>query len=400
VTNSQPTDGADGTIRVLLWSPAGSGTHYHGPGSFAYRLYSAARPGAFEVTLAHGFSQQPEHDLFVRQHLVAPYDGRPRRMWPFILAGRRWLRDHAGEFDVFHGLNCFHPTVAPAFTAEQLGLPAVVFAMNSRVELSDKPGLKGLMGLPRRRRAMVKQLSGIIAMSDAINEELTGYGVPPEKIARIPMGVDPDRFHPEPDEARRRELRRDAGWPDRPTFIFVGAVNRRKRPHLMLEAVALLAQRGVDCQLALAGPAGDEEYVAEMKARAEALGVTPRIIWHGFTEDVAPLLRASDVFGLVSGREGMSAAVVEAMSSGLPAIVTDISGMRDLIDDGVQGRIVDPSPERVADALGEYIGDPQRARAAGEAARRRVEQHYSVGAVVGMYEQLFRRVMAGRAAAR
>ena len=398
MTESSDTETSP-AIRTLLWSPFGSGVHYHGPGSFAYRMYSRAPKGRFAITLAHGRIEQPSYELFSAQHLVAPYNGRQARMLAFVSAGRRWLRNHAGGFDVLHGLGAFHTTVSPAYAAERLGLPAVVFVANSGVELADKPGLKRLLGLPRRRRRMARHLSAIIAMSEAINEELLDMGIAPDRIARIPMGVDAELFHPETDEHARSELRRAAGWPDLPTFIFVGSVTRRKQPHLMVEAIAFAAKRGIDCQLVLAGPEGEPEYSAELRSLAEELGVTSRVVWNGFTEDVSPLLRASDVFGLVSSREGMSAAVVEAMASGLPSIVTDVSGMRDLIDDGLQGRIVEPSAEHVAEALVGYLEHPARRDEAGRAARLVVEQRYSLDAVVSAYEQLFRRIMAGQPAA-
>src|SRR5262249_52852990 len=158
---------------------------------------------------------------------------------------------HAEQFDIFHGLAAFQTTVEPAYAAQRLGLPSVVFVANHGVEFADKPGLKAILGLPRRRRAMAKQISGLIAMSQAIYDELRSYDIPESKIARIPMGVDTTRFRPSVDAVERQALRGQFGWPDRPTLIFVGGITERKRPHLLVEAIGLLHKRGLECQLAI-----------------------------------------------------------------------------------------------------------------------------------------------------
>jgi glycosyltransferase involved in cell wall biosynthesis len=299
---------------------------------------------------------------------------------------------------VFHGLSAFHNTVSPAFLAERLGLPVVVFLTNHRLELTDKGGLKGLLGLPRRRRRMARELSALVAMSRAIHEELLEHGIDPRSIARIPMGVDTSQFRPA-SPGDRAGLRSALGWRALPTVLFVGAVTRRKRPHLLVEALGSLRGRGGECQLVIAGPEHDAGYAAAMRTRAVELGIEHLIVWHGFTPEIAPLYRAADFFALPSEREGMPAALVEAMASGLPAIVTAVSGAVDLVDDGIHGHVVAAEAGAIADALRTYLADPGTAVSHGAAGRRRVERQYSATAVLEAYERLFRRVMAGGDAA-
>jgi glycosyltransferase involved in cell wall biosynthesis len=152
-------------------------------------------------------------------------------------------------------------------------------------------------------------------------------------------------------------------------------------------------------QLVLVGPEQEPEYAARIRQRARDIGVADRVLWFGFTADIAPPFRAADIFALPSANEGMPAALVEAMASGLPSIVTAISGMTDLIVDGVQGRVVEPRADRIADALEAYGRDPALRRAHGESARTKVEQRFSSEVVIDAYERLFRRIMAGGDAA-
>ena len=390
---------ADSPVKILLWSPRGSGEHYNGPASFTYRLYSGAPAGRVRVTLAHGFPDQATYPLFASQHHVSNLGSSPIQLMKFIWQGYRWLDAHVNEFDVMHSISAYHQSVLPSVRAQRSGLPSVVFVSNHHTQLGDKGGLKSLLGLARRRRLLVKELAGLIAMTQAIYEELRGYGIPEEKIARIPMGVNTDVFYPPGSNDERRTLRHGLGWLDLPTVIFVGTTVRRKQPHLLIEAIGLLKRRGLDCQLVIAGPDGDPTYTIHMKRRAVELNVAKQVVWFGFTRDIAPLFRASDFFSLPSSNEGMSAALIEALASGLPAIVTPISGSVDAVVDGVNGRLVQPDAQQIEDVLAEYIVNQSSLDDQRREARERVERQFSNTYVFAAYERLFRRIMAGGPAA-
>lgn len=382
-------------LRVLLWSPQGSSEQYHGPGSFAYRLYSLANPEEVHVTLAHANPAQPDVDLFREQHAIPGNRG----VWgtfSFLRNSRRWLQSHAPQFDVLHGLSAYHRTVQPAFQAHRLGLPSVIFVTSHRQELVDKPGLRGLLGWAKKRREMVRQLDGLIAMSSAINDELLEYGLDPRRIARIPMGVNTDRFRPVSSRAEQQEIRRELGLPDRPTVLFVGSLIRRKRPHLLVQAMGVLAKSGVDCQLVIVGPPNEPEYHAEIEAMIRAEQLQEHVRQVGFTPQVERYHQAADLFALPASIEGMPAALVEAMSCGLACIGTAISGISDLIDDGTTGFIIEPTVESIADALNEYLTHPELIAEHGEVGRARILERYSASAVLQAYLKLFRCVKEGR----
>ena len=389
---SPPSDSA---LRVLLWSPVGSGAHYHGPGLSAYRLYRSAAPGRFDVTLAHGWPDHATLDLFGEQHFLADMRGGTLAQWRFIRAGCRWLDEHCHRFDVMHGLQGFHITVKPACHAKARGLPAVIKLATHKADLASKPGLKGLLKLPEKRRKMVSRLDAVIAISHAIVEELRGYGIADDKIVRIPNGVDTSRFGPA-DPSAKSDLRRQLDLPDRPMVLFVGSIFPRKRPHLIVEAFSRIAADG---QLVLVGPVQDEAYHRRILATIAEHGLTERVTVRDYTPSIEDYYRAADVYCLPSRAEGMPNSVLEAMASGLPAVCTAISGTTDLIDDGRCGRLIEPAVEPLAEALGDYLADPPLAARHGEQARRRIDEQYSTQAVLDEHERLFRRIMAGQPAA-
>jgi glycosyltransferase involved in cell wall biosynthesis len=243
---------------------------------------------------------------------------------------------------------------------------------------------------------MVRRLSAVIAMSEEIQREVRDIGVTDHRIFRIPMGVDVDRFSPAENDHQRAMLRRQLQWPDVATVLFVGGINRRKRPDLLIDVVAKAQSRGVACQLILAGPEQETDYVREMIQKIQSLEIEARVIWHGFTDKIEVLYKAADIFVLPSEREGMSAALVEAMASGLPAVVTPVSGVADLLRDGTNGRVVDGSVEQLEDALGSYLRDPQLRRVHGRAARDTILTRFSSEAVLQQYEALYQRIMLRR----
>ncbi len=377
-------------LKILLWSPKGAGLHYGGPGMTAYRLYDSASPGRFRVTLVHGSPRQDRYPVFYDQVFLRHVHRGSWAQVRFLSAARAWLAAHAREFDVFHGLQAYDLTVRPATHAEKVGVPAVVKIASHRMDLADKQGLRRRLGLARRRRDMICRLSAVIAISKDIMQECLDYGVPESKVVFIPNGVDTRAFHPVDSAEERSAIRQRLGWRDLPTVLFAGGINQRKRPLLIVEALGELKRRGLECQLVLAGPEDDAAYAERMRQRARELGVQQLVVWFGFTREVAPLYHASDVFCLPSLREGMPNAVLEAMASEMPVLLTEISGSRDLLEDGTSGLKIEADHASIAEAIGYYLRSFKRIEQHGRAARRKVLQQYSADAVLGAHERLFR----------
>ncbi len=290
-------------------------------------------------------------------------------------------------------------TLSPALLAHRLGLPAVVKLIAWRADMSDKRGWKTWLGVSRRRRQQLAELDAVIAIAPAIADELLEYGVPAERIARIPNGVDVRLYRPCAGDESRSALCAELGWQDLPTVLFAGGINRRKQPHLLIEALGQLRRDGREVQLVLAGPEDDAEYASQMRRRATELGVAGRVRWPGFCREMANQYRAADLFALPSRLEGMPNSVLEAMASGVPSLVTRIPGSVDLIDDQQCGLHVEPSGPSLAEAVRFYLDHPAAAREHAVRAREKVERQFDVRAVLDAHERLFRAIRTGGEAA-
>ncbi|WP_282205189.1 glycosyltransferase [Kitasatospora fiedleri] len=186
--------------------------------------------------------------------------------------------------------------------------------------------------------------------------------------------------------AARRAARERLGLP--PEALVVGTVGNltaKKDQATLLAAFALLRGREPDARLVLVGSGPLE---AELRARAG-----DGVLFAGTRADVPELLPGWDVFCLSSRQEGLPVALMEAMASGLPSVVTGVGGVPEILDDGVEGRLVPPGdPAALAAALGELAGPGPRERM-GAAARRRAES-FDVAGAQRAVERVYARVLA------
>lgn len=237
----------------------------------------------------------------------------------------------------------------------------------------------------------------IIPEGEGVRRDLLEGG-----ITRKPMrvlghgnvrGIDLEHYSRTPDVAAEgRRIRLDAGIADSDVvFIFVGRLVADKGLAELIEAFATLSGRGV--RLLLVGDEEPERDPLPEAVRA-AIAADSRIVHAGWQEDVRPWLAAADVLVLPSYREGFPNSVIEAGAMGLPSVVTDINGAREIIRDGVNGLIV---PPRDAAALGaamsRMVSDPDARAQMAAKARPLVASRYEQGYVHRCLEEFYREIM-------
>ncbi|MEO1331596.1 MAG: glycosyltransferase [Pseudomonadota bacterium] len=181
-------------------------------------------------------------------------------------------------------------------------------------------------------------------------------------------------------------------------ILFVGRLERQKRPALLLEAFASIAERAPDWRVGLFG-AGAEELT--LRASAERLGLSDRIDFHGVVSDMPAAYRSGQIICAPSAVEGFPRALSEAMAAGLaPVGFESCVGVANLLRDGA-GRLapegdgsVASLANNLADALETVLDDGVRAAAAAAAARRAAE--FTPTSVFDAWEELLRSLAARR----
>jgi len=239
----------------------------------------------------------------------------------------------------------------------------------------------------------------IVALSAALEDELRGRPGMRARLVRIPNGVDTGLFRPaEPSE--RPALRRAYGLPAEACVIVTcGMLNRRKNVAALLLAAGRAQSRPL-C-LVVVGPRGPEaDYQIEIDEAIEALppGVEARLQGELPPEELARVLRAADVFALVSRSEGLPNALLEGMASGLACIATRIPGSVDVLGAG-GGRLVPLDDlSALSAALDDLAGDTEKRLALGREARAAALERYSFASVADRYRELYASMAPGASA--
>lgn len=168
-------------------------------------------------------------------------------------------------------------------------------------------------------------------------------------------GVDTKKFHP----INRSECRELLGLPLGHTILItVGRIEPAKGQMILMEALGILAAKEVEYQLVLVGPVDDEDYVKQMRESAAKTGLGGRIVWAGPQghESLINWLCAADIFLLASENEGCPNSLLEAMACQVPAVVTPVGGVPELINEGDGCIFVKRTAEAFARGIEEMTG--------------------------------------------
>ncbi len=232
----------------------------------------------------------------------------------------------------------------------------------------------------------------VIAVSDALARVLRLQVVhDPSRIRVIPNGVDTDRLRPSAD---RRALREALGIP--PEAVVLGSVGRLepvKNFGLALRALARLAEPagGGPPWLVLAGDGSERAPLEEL---ARSLGVSSRVKFLGWRDDAERIYGALDVFTLTSRSEGTSVSLLEAMSSGVCPIVTDVGGNRAVLGPGLEGLLVADNDEAaLVAAWNRALAEPGFRSESGARARERVQNTFSLERMVDTHAELYHELL-------
>jgi len=215
--------------------------------------------------------------------------------------------------------------------------------------------------------------------------------IDPAKLIVVPNGI------PEPAGSSGRDVRIELGIPaGAPVIGTVCTLRPQKALDVLIGASAIVAARRPDLRVLIAGE-GEERAALERQIAAE--GLTGKVILLGRRTDVPDLLEALDIGVCSSDFEGSPLSVLEYMAAALPVVSTRVGGVPDLIEDGVQGLLVEPRrPKALAAAIGELLDDPARASEMGERARERRQREFDIDVTVGEIASIYERLVSARRA--
>ena len=274
----------------------------------------------------------------------------------------------------------FHANVAGRVLARLAGVPVVVSSIrNEHLGPRWKEWLE----------AVTERLSDLtVVNSESVAASLAARGVVSQSRCRvIPNAVDLARFPPR-DASARASTRRTLGVaPGAFLWVTVGRLETQKDYPGLLRAVSLLRERHPSVRLAVAGDGPLGPWLRALSARME---LDDTVAWLGLRDDVPDLLDTGDAFVLSSRWEGSPNVVLEALAAGLPVAATDVGGVRELVEDGRSGFLVQPGDARaLVSAMDRMMTrPPEDRRHMGEQGRRSVRHRHEATAVLDQWRRL------------
>lgn len=242
------------------------------------------------------------------------------------------------------------------------------------------------------RNVLMRRADRFLSISRVIRQEFLDCGVPPERIVSIRNGIDTTRFDPA-EPAEKQGMRRRLGLPDGLLCIYTGKLNRGKGLEMLLRAWRRLVLAHPRLHLVLVG-SGANQFLSceeELRAFVRAHGLEPHVTFTGAVWNVEDYLKASDLFLFPSEKEALGISLIEAMACGLPAIASRTGGILDVIEDGVDGRLIEVGDEEaLVAAVDDLVRHPEIGAQLAQAARRKAVDVFSISAVAEAHEQLFR----------
>ena len=287
------------------------------------------------------------HDLGIQIHCIT----RPRSRfdWFCIQQSRRLFRRIGADIVVCENIHS-----SPMIAAAAAGVPVRIWikrAMNSGFEQCQKAGFKNRLVPTVRLTAFLA--TRVAAVSRAVQQELIGLGVKPEKILLWPNPRQTTHLVPASD---RMEVRERLGFaPDAVVFVSVGHAVAVKGWDLLIRAFAHVTKIDARARLLLVGSVErpDERAVGDaLRKEVSCLNIVDSVVFTGHTGEVKAFLAAADVFVMSSRSEGFSFALIEGLEAGLPCVATRVGVAEDVIRPGHNGLLVERGREQpLAEAM-------------------------------------------------
>lgn len=222
---------------------------------------------------------------------------------------------------------CEISALATFRAARELGMVTILDAPSIHHQAQDR--LHGTTDPPalHRRIARVKDeeialADHILTVSELARRTYLDAGVSPEKVHALPLGADTGLFHPAEDKEE-----------DGFVFLFAGAAIHRKGFDLLLEAFARVAGEEPEARLRIVGPRGDASHLLQDHPRVSVAGPTDQ-------QGLAAELRRADCLVLPSRNDSYAMVVAESLASGIPVLVSEMVGAKDLVHEGKNGWVV------------------------------------------------------------
>ncbi|MBV1911050.1 MAG: glycosyltransferase [Kangiellaceae bacterium] len=237
------------------------------------------------------------------------------------------------------------------------------------------------------QRFLFNRMKINLSVSGALVKEISRrFRVSEKRFIAILNGVDTSRF--QPNISNRQRIRSELALDE--DILLVGSVGRLvnvKNYPSLIRAYALIHQQYSKSKLLLVGDGPEREALVKL---TEQLDLVNNVIFLGRREDIPAVMNALDIFVLPSFREGLSNTILEAMSSGLPAVVSKVGGSPEIVIEGETGHLFEVDDIAYLSSLVlNLFNKPKQLNDMSRRAREHVTKHYSLLSMVEKYQNVY-----------
>jgi glycosyltransferase involved in cell wall biosynthesis len=302
----------------------------------------------------------PLSQKVIYQGIPVWFFSRSARMKEFIpsISLTKWLWENIQNYDLIHThyLFSYAPTVAAAI-ARWYKVPYIMRTIGQLTPWALTQGrMKKQIYSTLIERSNLNQAAAVHCTAQEEAKDAECYGIVSPKLV-LPLGVVPAPAIPQASQ----QLHKLYNIPlNTPIILFLSRLHHKKRPDLLIEVITQLFREGQHVHLILAG-SGDDDYVKYLKNLVTSLQIVSQVTFTGFMagEDKQLLLQGSNIFALLSYSENFGIAIAEALSAGLPVVITPDIQISSDIQAAQAGLIVPGEIEAVKAALRQLIDSPE-----------------------------------------
>lgn len=323
--------------------------------------------------------------------------------WTWAIRLLRGLRKFVKQYDLIHFHLIWWGSLLAANWASCRNIPTIY---ESVLLDSDTPGAIGKEHFGKLKVYYLRKFTKILAISDGIAADYLNYRFPTVQVHMQMNAIDTDLFKPLADSTARDRLRHSFNLPsDALILLFTGSLIHRKGVDLLIEAFIKVTQNTPNLFLWLVGPKDksenpsmDEAFVTLLQQKVAEAGLSDRVSFHGMIAErhtMAEAYQAADIYVFPSRKEGLPNVVLEAMACGLPVIVSDLPGLKNVIRPNDNGIVVPIEDLQALVQQIQYIVEhPSEAQLVGERANMYIQSRHGFNAwqkkIAGYYHQLVR----------
>ena len=317
------------------------------------------------------------------------------RLWTAHTPGlKKTLARKIPDFDLVHIQELWHyPGYIASKIARSRNVPYIVTIHGELNEWNlQQKRLKKQIYMTAVQRGILQKSAALHAITQAESNRIRQLEIE-TPVAMIPNGTHTEEFENLPD--RSQFVSRYPELENRLIVLFLGRIQQKKGLDILAQAFGNLVRTRHDVRLVVAGP-DEDNTLTEVKTILKSHGALEKAVFPGMLtgEQKLEALSAADIFALTSYSEGFSVALLEALSAGLPLVITDECNFPE-VGDSRAGFVVRPNDSETASALMSLLDSADLRREMSENARRLVRSNYTWERIAEKMFTLYENVIAG-----